>query len=772
MIIIIALLALCRFSFHLFANAHTFDWAQSAGGVDKDYGYSVAVDDYGNSYVTGSFEGTATFGETVLTSSGETDIFVAKLDASGAWQWAVRAGGTSWEYAYGIAVTPAGTAYITGSFAGEIIFGGLPARTSHGSIDIFVAKINTNGVWAWATQAGGFGADRGYDIALDNSNNSYVTGYHESTAHFGTTSISARGSDDIFVAKLDDTGSWIWAKGAGSTGDDQGIGIDVSPAGNCYITGYFNRTARFTVTNLTSSGSDDIFIAKLNSWGDWQWAKAAGGTARDRGEGIAIDSFGNCYVTGYYNGTASFGDTDITAAGSTDIFVTKLVTDGNWRWVTGAGDDNNKLVKDIASDSIGNCFLTGVFWSNTAFDEHSLISAGLQDIFVAHINKFGAWQWAQRAGGAGEDWGRGIDIDNHANCYVTGYFRAFNASFGSTILSAAGPGGWEDVFVTKLVPAYDFPPYIPIELPLGGEQYIITVIDGAGLDTAETGTLPPIYNDIEEYISYWLYGTEIVSFTVETARSWGAVYFNGQWHAYERNDETGLILFNQVDFGTTKGSLPIIFGDENPTLPVELSFFTAIFGSDMQVNLQWVAESETNHLGYNVLRSEVDNLNAALRINPDLIDEGTPLGSQISYSYVDAETMPDATYYYWLESLSLAGESEYFGPVCLTLSDPDTDDELPQIPLYTRLLKAFPNPFNPRVNIRYSLAEAASVRIEIFNFKGQKIKTLQNQHSTPGYYSLVWDGRDSNGNEVGSGVYLYRMNSGGYNGSGKLSLIK
>lgn len=778
MIIAIALLVLCHFSFHLFASAHTFSWAERAGGIDSDYGYSIAVDSDGNSYVAGSFEGTATFGETVLNSAGSNDIFVAKLDASGNWQWAVRAGGSSNDRAFGIAVTPAGTSYITGSFADEITFGGLPNRSSSGGLDIFVAKLSTSGNWIWAAQAGGGSHDVGFDIALDNDNNSFITGYFASQyiTFPGLGGMSRTGSEDILVAKLDAAGAWSWATKAGSTGEDRGHGIAVSATGNCYVTGFFEGTASVPGgISLTSSGSDDIFIGKVDSGGDWQWAKRAGGTIRDRGESISIDSVENCYVTGYFaSDPADFGASISMDPSDGAIYVAKLNASGAWQWVSQAGNNGASIPvengQDIVADSAGNCYATGYFKGDGHFGVNLVQSSSNSvDVFIANINSSGTWLWANRAGGGSEEMGKGIDIDSIGNCYVTGYFRGLNSSFGSTIFNSSGE---EDAFITKLVPTYDFPLFIGILFQIEGEPFTITVIEGSGLNNAGIGLLPPINNNSGEYVSHWLSGNGISSFSIETARPWGAAYFGGQWHAYERNGATGLILFDQVDFGGAKGNIPIILGDQDPTLPVELSSFTAICNADMQVNLQWIAESETGHAGYNVLRSEVHNLNTALRINFKLISEGTSLGSQISYSYVDAEAMQNATYYYWLESLSLAGESEYFGPLCLTLSIPGSDPDLPQIPLLTKLLKAYPNPFNPLVSIRYSLAEAASVRIEIYNFKGQKIKTWQNQHTVPGYYNLVWDGRDSNGKEVGSGVYLYRMNSGAYSATGKLSLIK
>jgi hypothetical protein len=484
LIIAIALPALCLFSFHLFATAHTFSWAEKAGGSGTDYGYSIAVDSDGNSYVAGSFTGTATFGVTEFTSNGGTDIFVAKLDSNGNWLWASQAGGSSSEQAYGIAVTPSGTIYITGAFAGTISFEGLPSRTSNGNSDVLVAKLDSNGNWLWASQAGGSDEDRGSDIDLDSEGNCYVTGHFSSTADFSVTDLSSRGNYDIFVAKLGTSGSWLWARKAGSTGEDKGHGIAVSPAGTCYLSGYFSGSATFGETNLASSGSDDIFIAKINSSGSWQWAHQAGGSIRDRGESISIDSIENCFVTGYYNGNATFGVEDFSSAGSSDIFVAKLSSDGTWQWVESGGNSNTELSQDIVTDSAGNCFVTGMFTSNTVFGEHSISSAGFQDIFVAYIDNSGTWQWIQRAGGGTEEWGYSITIDSAANCYVTGFFRGFNVSFGSTSLNSSGQ---QDVFIARLAPVYDFPMLFPILLQIEGEPFTVTVLEGSGLNNAGMG---------------------------------------------------------------------------------------------------------------------------------------------------------------------------------------------------------------------------------------------------------------------------------------------
>lgn len=214
-----------------------------------------------------------------------------------------------------------------------------------------------------------------------------------------------------------------------------------------------------------------------------------------------------------------------------------------------------------------------------------------------------------------------------------------------------------------------------------------------------------------------------------------------------------------------------ISGD-GQTLPVELSSFMANINADLCVEIAWVSQSELNHSGYNVMRAETTNLSEAIRINPVLIDSGIQLGSQINYSFTDREAYSNMIYYYWLESVALDGSSEFFGPLAVTIGDPNLDPLPPAIPLATKLMNAFPNPFNPNTNIRYSLKENGKVKISIYNVKGQLIKTFTNEHSNPGFYQVSWDGHDMQGKPMPSGIYLYQMKSANYIEIKKMILAK
>jgi hypothetical protein len=322
----------------------TLVWARRMGGtISSDEARSIAVDSAGNVYTTGFFEGTVDFdpgaGTVNLSSAGNNEIFVQKLDASGNFVWARRMGGTSADVGWGIAVDSAGNVYTTGYFNGTVDFdpgAGTVNLTSAGSFEIFVQKLDASGNLVWARRMGGTSDDFGIGIAVDSADNVYTTGTFVGTADFdpgaGTVNLTSAGIRDIFVQKLDASGTFAWARRMGGTSFDQGWGIAVDPLGNVYTTGYFEGTVDFDpgagTVNLSSAGNYEIFVQKLDASGNYVWARSMAGTSEDQGFGIAVDSAGNVYTTGYFSGTVDFdpgaGTVNLSSAGSRDIFVSKL----------------------------------------------------------------------------------------------------------------------------------------------------------------------------------------------------------------------------------------------------------------------------------------------------------------------------------------------------------------------------------------------------------------------------------------------------------------
>jgi Beta-propeller repeat len=375
----------------------------SAGGTSTENGFDIALDGSGNVYITGYYYGTATFGSTTLTSAGNAEIFVAKYSSAGALLWVQSAGGTSSDVGVSIALDATGNAYITGYFTGTATFGTNSVTSVGGSFDIFVAKYNSAGALQWVQSAGGTSTDVGSSIALDGTGNAYITGYYGGTATFGATSKTTAGGSDIFVAKYSSAGALQWVQSAGGTSTDIGNSLALDATGNAYITGNYSGTATFGATSITSAaGSQDIFVAKYDPLGvSWTWVQSAGGPIYEEGNSIALDASGNAYITGQYNGTATFGVTSITSAGFEDIFVAKYNSSGALQWVKSAGGGTStEIGVSIALDATGNAYITGNYHGTATFGATSITSAGgLQDVFVAKYNSAGALQWVQSAGG-------------------------------------------------------------------------------------------------------------------------------------------------------------------------------------------------------------------------------------------------------------------------------------------------------------------------------------------------------------------------------------
>ncbi len=761
MLVWCTLLLMCAISIHLFADSYDFSWAKSAGGSGGDYGQSIAVDADGNSYVSGYFEGTAIFGGTTLTSSGGTDIFIAKMNAVGNWQWVKQAGGTAWDYGYGIAVDSAGNCYVTGAFVGSALFGEIPL-VSNGLADIFVAKLDTGGNWLWAQNFGYANHDRGFGIGVDEGGDCYVT---------GEIYVSSRVC--VFIGKWTTNGAQLWwdygYPSSGASPNSSGRGIAVSSSGSCFITGRFDRNIQFGTggnqLSLSGSGSDDIFIAKLNSSGTWQWARKAGGSVRDQGYGIALDAEGNCYATGWFaSDPAVFGGSSLVPE-SGKLFVSKLDDAGNWQWTTQAGSNAVEQGLSIIASSDGNCCLTGMFSGICSFGDQIIQSnSNSVDMFVACLNTSGEWLWGMRGGGASEDHGYGITLDNEANCYVTGYFRGLNAAFGSNILVSSGN---QDVYITKLFPVYTYLPLTPMPLQLeGGTLVTIEVLSGTGFNSGELGLFPPVNNPGGADYSFALFGYGVQSFEITTTLLWGAAYFNGQWHSFP--NLSGKISFLNVDFGAAKGGVPIILGDEDSTLPVTLSSFSAIASGVTNVKLNWITETETGVLGYKVFRNNVPNLETALLVSP--LIEALNSSTQTLYSYEDTETEGFGTYHYWLQSLDFDGHIWFHGPTSITLMPGHESIPVPQFT--TKMHSVYPNPFNPNLVIPFYLDSKQNVSIQIFNILGQLVRNLSLGSKDIGFHHVAWDGMAESGKACPSGIYEIVLKTGVKSFQSKAVLLK
>ncbi|MBD2704566.1 SBBP repeat-containing protein [Spirosoma sp. BT702] len=273
----------------------------------------------------------------------------------------------------------------------------------------------------WAKKMGGTTRDYGNAVTIDGSGNVYTTGYFEGTADFdpgpNVANLTSAGFTDIFISKLDASGNFLWAKRIGGTGEDQGKAIAADRFGNVHITGHFVGTVDFDpgtgTTNFNSAGYDDIFISKLDGSGNLIWARQIGGSLEDNGLSIDVDVAGNVYTTGRFASTVDFNPAlsvaNLTSAGVSDIFVSKLDASGQYVWAKRMGGPSGDVGRSLALGSNGEILLTGHFNETADFDPgpgtFNLNSAGNSDIFISKLDASGNLVWAKRTGGSDFDFG-------------------------------------------------------------------------------------------------------------------------------------------------------------------------------------------------------------------------------------------------------------------------------------------------------------------------------------------------------------------------------
>ena len=203
---------------------------------------------------------------------------------------------------------------------------------------------------------------------------------------------------------------------------------------------------------------------------------------------------------------------------------------------------------------------------------------------------------------------------------------------------------------------------------------------------------------------------------------------------------------------------------QQQTLPVTLSYFNACFNGFDSVTLRWETQSETNNLGFYVLRSvELDATQA------NVVSALVPAANSsqgASYYFEDVDLYEDGLYYYWLQDVSFTGEVELHGPAMAQVSLQGGFDYTPDIPLQTSLIRNFPNPFNPSTQLEYYLENSADVDFEVYNLKGQLVDHFTLRHQTSGFHRHKWEP------QLESGVYLVKFSAEGRSNVRKVILTK
>jgi hypothetical protein len=293
-------------------SSGTKQWTRLLGTTAIDNAFSVAVDSSENIYIAGFTNGNLG-GQ---TSSGGTDAFVARYDSSGNMVWTRLLGNGTLTYGYAVAVAASGNVYVSG-----VTRGTLGGQANAGIQDMFVAKYNASGTVQWVRMAGSSVFDYCYGVAVDGSENVYVSGssYGDFDGHLNQDGTGS--TEDLFLVKYDSSGAKQWSVFHGGAGNDVTYGMAVDSGGNIYINGNTNAD----LDGQVNSGGHDSILLKYNSAGVRQWTRMLGTSSGEYARGMAVDSGDNAYITGFTSGNLD----GVTNSGGNDGFIVKYDTSGN-----------------------------------------------------------------------------------------------------------------------------------------------------------------------------------------------------------------------------------------------------------------------------------------------------------------------------------------------------------------------------------------------------------------------------------------------------------
>lgn len=448
-----------------YTSSGVYAWGNRIGGfTNRDYQQTakdVISDSDNNVYFTGSFNGNVDFNpsetsENLLVSTeNQTNIFLSKFSESGEYLWALSLNGDNYNEGRKLAIDE-NHIILGGTFSGDVDFNPSVSEDSiivpsvYNSNNIFLAKYTTNGDFVWAFNLWSNETSYITGVKIDDNGNIYLSGYSYGTIDLdpssGSNQFDADGDNVSFIAKYSSTGSLIWAKQIQSTGGVVVEDIALNEQSEIFLTGNFKGNAQFNATNsngqIASSGiyDEDIFIAKFNAIGNFEWVKKIGNDENDQtSTGIALDNQSNLYITGDFRGTLDFDPStnlaELDAGNSYDIFLAKYSSDGNFLWVNSTEGEESCYASKVTVDKNNNPFISGKFRGeiqiSSSENSLNLTSNGNNtDILIAQFDDNGGLKTAKKIGGKLSENIYGLHITANNSLLLCGDFN-INANFNT-----------------------------------------------------------------------------------------------------------------------------------------------------------------------------------------------------------------------------------------------------------------------------------------------------------------------------------------------------
>jgi hypothetical protein len=413
---------------------------------------AVRIDSQGNEVMTGYFSGTIDFGGMPLVAAGSSDIFVAKFDTFGNPIWSERFGGASIQEPTSLAIDAAGNIVITGTFHGELDFGGGTLQSA-GMGDIFVVKFTSAGQFVWSKGFGDAKDQEAGGVAVDSGGNVVVTGVYQGTIDFGPAPLKNTGPTagyDIYLAKLDSgTGEGTWSKGFGDPfGNTPGSPLVViDSADSVILAGDYDIELNFGGANLMSNGDLNVYLAKFDTNANPLWSQTYGGAGVQKADDVGVDASGNIVLAGEItNGSINFG-TDLMTPG---VFLVSFDSSGSPGW---SEDFAGVQTGSVGVHSSGTIGLTVSCQSDNANLGGANLGATASAICMGEYDAHGTQLWSTQFPGTelvnGLDMATGIAADPLSTAFVITGNAGGELDFGEGLLMI---GSTSDVFLAKIAP--------------------------------------------------------------------------------------------------------------------------------------------------------------------------------------------------------------------------------------------------------------------------------------------------------------------------------
>ncbi|MBK7620774.1 MAG: hypothetical protein IPJ10_15850 [Flavobacteriales bacterium] len=547
---------LLSFVLPMSANAQSVEWAHAVGNAQQEIAYAVAVDREGAVITVGTFSNTADLdpgvGESNVTSNGSSDVFIQKLDSAGVFVWGRALGANGADLGLGVSTDMENNIVVCGKVSGTVDLDPGPdtylVTPPNTSSDAFVIKLDAAGDFIWGRHFGGNSNDQANDVVIDAQGDIITVGVLGSSGDLDpgseTFDAGGNGQQDIFVQKMDADGDFIWGMGLGGSANDMAQGVAIGLDGSVRVTGEFRTTVDMDsgadIANISSNGSEDIFVLALDAEGDLQWVHGLGGTGSERGMAIAVGPDGGAVVTGRITSTTDMDPgpdvANLMGSNFEDAFLLKLDATGAYQWAFRLAAFLNEGL-DLAVDMQNNVFASGSFGTSgsNALDIDPgpgispLLSNGASDAFLVSYTGNGALRWGLGVGGAQNDIGHAVAVSTRGRIALAGEFRqTMDVEPGPGIQLLSSVGG-QDAFTIL----YDKPDcagvFVRIQALLSGAH-----VEGEAFmsDAIRSGGLLPL----EEPYTAMGFGLEESATTTPAVLFWTQASAIVDWVMVELRD--------------------------------------------------------------------------------------------------------------------------------------------------------------------------------------------------------------------------------------------